>query len=43
MVKDAEDTELVFDKIECKKKLEEYVGKQLAVKRHLHELIELRD
>jgi len=27
MVKNAEDSELVFDKIECKKKLEEFVGK----------------
>lgn len=27
LVKNAEDVELVFDKIECKKKLDDYVGK----------------
>jgi hypothetical protein len=43
MVKNAEDVELVFDKIECKKKLDEYASKQLAVKRHMHELVELKD
>ena len=43
LVKSAEDYELIFDKIECRKKLEEYLNKQLAVKVHQHELIEVRD
>jgi hypothetical protein len=34
LVTKAEDYELVFDKIECKKKLEEFVKTQLAVKMH---------
>lgn len=42
LVKNAEDVELVFDKIECKKKLNEYATKQLVVKRHMHELVELQ-
>jgi hypothetical protein len=43
LVKSAEDYELIFDKMECRKKLEEYITKQLAVKVHQHELIEVRD
>lgn len=43
LVNSAEDYELIFDKIECRKKLEEYQTKQLAVKVHQHELIEVRD
>lgn len=39
----AEDYELVFDKIECKRKLEEYLKNQLAVKMHQHEVIEVRE
>ena len=34
LVSSAEDYELVFDKIECKRKLEEYLQKQLAIKMH---------
>jgi hypothetical protein len=30
LVNSAEDYELIFDKIECKKKLDEYLTKQLA-------------
>lgn len=41
LVKSADDFEFVFDKIECRKKLEEYITKQLAVKVHQHELIEV--
>ena len=41
LVQSAEDFELVFDKMECRKKLEEYITKQLAVKVHQHELIEV--
>jgi len=43
IVNSAEDYDLIFDKIECKKKLEEYLKEQLAVKVHQHELIEVRD
>ena len=43
IVNSAEDYDLIFDKIECKKKLEEYLKQQLAVKVHQHELIEVRD
>lgn len=43
MVNSAEDYELIFDKIECRNKLQEYITKQLAVKVHQHELIEVRD
>ena len=43
LVNSAEDFELIFDKIECRKKLEEYLVKQLAVKVHQHELIEVRE
>lgn len=43
VVKNAEDSELVFDKIECKKKLAEYLNTQLCVKRHLLEVIELKE
>ena len=43
MVKSAQDYELIFDKMECRKKLEEYLHNQLAVKVHQHELIEVRD
>jgi hypothetical protein len=34
IVSKAEDYELVFDKIECRRKLEEYLKTQLAVKMH---------
>lgn len=37
------DYELIFDKIECRKRLEEYITDKLAVKVHQHELIEVRD
>ena len=43
LVSSAEDYELVFDKIECKRKLAEYLKKQLVVKMHQIELIEVRD
>ena len=43
LVNSAEDYELIFDKIESRKKLEEYLVKQLAVKVHQHELIEVRE
>ena len=42
LIQKTEDYDLVFDKIECKKKLEEFVSKQLAVKLHQHELIEMK-
>lgn len=37
------DWELIFDKLECRNKLDEYLKVQLAVKVHQHELIEVRD
>ena len=43
LIQKTEDYELVFDKIECKRKLEEYLNKQLAVKMHQHELIQVKD
>lgn len=43
LVTGAEDYELVFDKIECKRKLEEYLKQQLAVKMHQHEIIEVKE
>ena len=43
MVTKAEDYELVFDKIEVKKKLQEFVQTQLAVKMHQLELIEVKE
>lgn len=43
LVDGAKDWELIFDKLECKQKLQEYLKVQLAVKVHRHELIEVRD
>lgn len=43
LVDGEKDSELIFDKLECKKKLEEYLKVQLAVKVHRHELIEVRE
>jgi hypothetical protein len=43
LVNSAEDYELIFDKMECRQKLEEYLSKQLVVKVHQHELIEVHD
>ncbi len=37
------DYELIFDQVDCRKKLQEYVKVQLAVKPHLYELIEIKD
>jgi hypothetical protein len=37
------DYELIFDKVDCRQKLEEYVKVQLAVKAHEYELIEVKD
>lgn len=42
-IKKAEDSELVFDKIECKKKLKEFVDSQLIVKKHKLEVLELKE
>ena len=43
LMKNAQDSELVFDKIECKRNLESYVHTQLAVKMHTLELIQIND
>lgn len=43
LMKNAQDSELVFDKIECKRSLETYVHEQLAVKMHTLELIQIQD
>lgn len=43
LMKNAQDSELVFDKIECRKSLEAYRTTQLAVKMHTLELIEVKD
>ena len=43
MMKNVQDSELVFDKIECKRTLEGYVKQQLAVKIHTLELIDCKD
>jgi len=37
------DYELIFDKVDCRQKLEQYVKTQLAVKAHEYELIEVKD
>lgn len=42
LVSGSADYELAFDKIECQKKLEEYLEKQLAKKMHQYELIEAK-
>jgi hypothetical protein len=42
LISSREDYELVFDKIECKRKLEEYLNQQLAIKMHQNELIEVK-
>ena len=43
LMKNAVDSELVFDKIECKRSLETYASTQLAVKMHTLELIQIQD
>jgi hypothetical protein len=43
LIDGAPDWELIFDKLECKNKLQEYLKVQLAVKVHQHELIEVKD
>ena len=43
LVDNATDSELIFDQLECKLKLKEYLQQQLAVKVHRQELIEVRD
>lgn len=43
VVGDTLDYELIFDQVDCRKKLEEYVKQQLAVKPHEYELIEIKD
>lgn len=43
LVNSAQDYDLLFDKIECRNKLQEYCNQQLAVRVHQHELIEVRD
>lgn len=42
-MKNLQDSELVFDKIECKKNLKNYVSEQLSVKMHTLELIKIND
>jgi hypothetical protein len=42
-MKDSQDSDLVFDKIECKKNLEGYVKSNLVIKMHTLELIDVRD
>lgn len=42
LISSKEDYELVFDKIECKRKLEAYLNQQLAIKMHQNELIDVK-